>query len=195
MGQKIRTFAAGASVLCALSAPVLAQAGGRELLPEWKAVLKGVDGVVVYCLTSRDPEYAVRICDRMSQAVTAAFDGSGLKVARTAGVYTGIDLGPEHNRDPSASKQAPGMASPLVIRLLIQGTAGASPGVATSITVSRPFRAAVEAGAARSGVAGDLVVREMHWVAQGPRRQTVAFSAEHGAKRVLELVTEIRTGL
>jgi hypothetical protein len=39
-------------------------------------VLNGIDGVIVYCLASRDRDYSVDVCDSLSSAVIAGFDGS-----------------------------------------------------------------------------------------------------------------------
>lgn len=163
--------------------------------PNWTAVLNGVDGVIVYCVASRDRDYSVDVCRKMSEAVIVGFDGARIRAVHTGVVYTGADVQPGEATDPSPLKQASGMASPLVIRLLIVGTRSNNPGATIGIMVSRPFRAAVEAGAGGNGLPGDLVVYDRHSVAEGPRRLVIRALIEHGSKQVGALVAEIRSAL
>lgn len=163
--------------------------------PDWTAVLNGVDGIVVYCLASRDREYSVEVCGKLSETVIAGFAGSRLRAVQTGVVFTGSDVQPGEPTDPAALRQAPGMAAPLVIRLVVLGTRSGNPGATGGFTVSRPFRAAVEAGSAGAGLAGDLVVHERQWVAEGPRRLVIRALVEHGSRQVGALAAEIRSHL
>lgn len=171
------------------------QAVANAPRPDWKRVLQGVDGVIVYCLASDSREFAVEMCGRLSEATITAFTGSRLRAVHTGVVYTGVDVQPNNPTDPAPFKQAPGISAPLVIRLLVTGTRGGNPGIAGGIAVSRPFRGAVVAGSGGDGLEGDLVVHERHWVAVGPRRQSIPFVIEHGARQARELVAEIRDHL
>lgn len=160
--------------------------------PDWVAVLKGVDGVIVYCRAAKPRDYSQDMCGKLSQAAVAAFDGSNLKAVHTGIAYTGVDVKPDDLTDETTLKTAAGITSPLVLRLLITGTDGANPGVTIGITASRPFRSAIEEGTGGPGLAGDLVVYDQQWIADGPRRKVIAVLTEFGSKKLREIAADMR---
>ena len=131
----------------------------------------------------------------MSQEAVTAFEGTGLKAVYTGVVFNDEDLKPGDPTDPATFKQASGIASPLVIRLLVKGNRGSNPGIALGLNISRPFRAAVESGSNRPGLAGDLVFYDRNWIAVGPRQKVVSAVADHGSRIVREKIDEIRKGM
>jgi len=185
-----RVVAVAFAASCLAIAPMSAHAQ----TPDWKTILNDVDGVVVYCLAAKPREYSRDMCGELSQAAVKAFEGRGLKADATGVVYAGVDVKPEDPTDPAPLKQSGAMAKPLVVRLLVTGTDGFSPGVTIGITISRSFRAAIEAGASGPGLAGDLVFYDRQWIAEGPRRKVMSFLVDYSSRQFGDLAASMRPG-
>ena len=139
--------------------------------PDWKNLMSGVDGIVVYCQSTSREAYVETICDGLSKTIASRFEGTGLAVARNGIVYTGPAAKDGESSDQTPLKSAEGMGNPLRLRVNIKGTNDSHPAVYAGLRASLGFAAAVEEGSSLPGKAGDLVVAEYDVVANGPPSQ------------------------
>lgn len=162
---------------------------------DWKAVMAGVDGVVVYCeLTTREG-YAADVCDGITDAVEKSFDGSGLALVNTGTAYTGTAAEEGEASDPAALKQADGIERPLLLRILVKGTSNKNPAVYAGLRAAIAYDAAIEQGSVAEGVAGELVLGEVDVVGDGPRKKLVAGVTQYIAGKAKPMFEAIRAGL
>lgn len=188
-GITMRIGLAAAAALCALATPSFA-AGA-----DWKAVMKGVDGVIVYCYTTTNQSYANEICTGIDKAITTAFTGATLKVVSNGMMSAGNTAGSGESADPDKLRQATGMTKPLLLRIFVKGTDGNTPAIFISVRAAMAYTAATETGSTLPAKAGDLLFEERSFVASGPSKTLPGILVDHVGKNAAELVTRIRTGL
>ena len=87
------------------------------------------------------------------------------------------------------------MKRPLLIRLHIKGTDDNHPAIFVELRSAIEFKSATEEGSTGSGISGDLIVHEVQFVANGPRKKLANYLTSHMAKQMKSLAGEIKTGL
>lgn len=186
-----KTLAMG---LVAMAAGILpARADG----PDWRAIMAGIDGIIVYCDSSTKQAYAQHICDGMAAVVEAGFKETGLPVVRNGLVHTGV----AHDGKVPAEivtaplKTAEGISRPMLMAVVIKGTDDRTPAIYTRVHVAIPFRAAVEAGASGPGKAGDLMVAERAIAGNGPKKQLPPAIVAALGKQLDALMADMREGI
>ena len=185
--QHFGTFSAAAIVAAVLGAMPAAAT-------DWKAAMRGVDGVIVYCQSTTRQNYAGVICEGLGKAIEAAFDGSGLTVTRTGLANTGPGEA-DASGAIAALRTVDGVSHALLVRILIKGTDDGNPAIFVGTTARLAFNAAPDAGAERPGLAGDLVLAEDDVVANGPRNRLPKVLIGHMGKKAEAMVEAIRTGM
>lgn len=176
-------------------APMPAAVSPARADTDWKTVMTGIDGIVVYCRSTTREKYAAKICDTVASAVAAGFKESGLPVANAGMVYTDAAAREGENSDPRKTRSASNVARPLFMRVHIKGTDDNNPAIYVGLRAAIAFDAAVEAGSALPGKAGDLVVGEIEAVANGPKSRLPAVIASNIAGRAKVLIDEIIAGM
>lgn len=189
--METRTMKRWVAALAALF--ILPEPGGAADA-DWKNILAGVDGVIVYCHATTDQSYAADICTGIDKAIVSAFAGAPLPVVSNGMMSVGDTRGSGESADPGRLKQAGSMKRPLLIRIFVKGTDDKVPAVFIGVRVAQSYAAAVETSAPGPGKAGDLVFEERSFVASGPRKQIAGVLVGHVGKDAAELVARIRTG-
>lgn len=162
---------------------------------DWKTVMAGIDGIVVYCRSTTREKYAAKICGTIAAAVSEGFGKSPLSVTDAGMVYTGAAAGKDENSDPLKTRSAHSFANPLFMRVHIKGTDDNNPAIYVGLRTMIAFEAATNSGSDLPGKAGDLVIEEVEAVANGPKSKLPAFIAANIAKRTKALIGEIVAGM
>lgn len=185
----MKTCLAALAALCAFTMP------GNAAEPDWKSVVNGVDGVIVYCHTTTSQSYAGEICKGIDSAIVSAFSGAPLRVVSNGMISVGDTNGSGESADPEPLKHADGMKRPLLIRIFVKGTDDNTPAIYIGVRVAIAYAAATDAGSIVPPKAGDLVFEERSFVASGPRKKLPGVLVGHVGKDATELVGRIRAGL
>lgn len=169
----------GTAAMVAAFAMLLTQTANAD---DWKAQLKGLDGVVLWCTDASKQKLGVRVCEKFLNQAQDKFGAKDVPVKRK-GYLSDKDEQPDHAF----------LKGKLAYRLFIRGVKDRDMSLQLRVRASVAYAAAVERDDASNPRKGDLVLWERSTVGAGPanelEKQISDFVLGYSAENLDEIVS------